>query len=219
MPDGADKNVGAPLAAACLALTLLAAGGLARAADPGWYVPKSTWQDTILASLTAVAESGAEDGFAPLETETMRGGEPARWVNVRVAGAKEMYLFVTGCPDVKWGVADWAEAKLVRKDGSVEWLSESKNFKVLLGRHELDMTLRSGLYQKMRITDRLFERGLNVQANSALLVPLDGEYERFEAWIGVDAWAGTNGSVRFSVLGSRSNSRRGIFRKARRASR
>ena len=35
------------------------------------------------------------------------------------------------------------------------------------------MTLRSGLYQKMRIAGRRFERGINVQADSVVRVPLE----------------------------------------------
>ncbi len=166
----------------------------------------------MLASLQALEARHLEEGFAPFESGTMRGGQqPARHIELSINGARDMYLFVTGCPDVKWGVADWADARLIGKDGSVTSLSDSKNFKVLRGRHELNLTLRSGLYQKMRLPGREFDRGLNVQADSVIRVPLDGEYERFETWIGVDDWAGTNGTVRFSVLGARAAARKRLF--------
>jgi hypothetical protein len=122
-----------------------------------------------------------------------------------------MYLFVTGCPDVKWGVADWADARLESKDGKVRLLTNSNSFRALLGRHEVNLTLRSGLYQKMCLGERRFERGLNVQANSVLMVPLEKEDARFEALIGVDAWAGTNGTVRFSVVGPRAAARKRLW--------
>jgi formylglycine-generating enzyme required for sulfatase activity len=183
----------------------------AAANDPSGYIRKSGWHESLLASIEAVSRSGAEDGFAPFESETMRGGDAARQISVPLAGAKELYLFVTGVPDVKWAVADWADARLVRDGGSAEPLTKSNNFKVLLGRHEVDLTLKSGLYQKMRLNGRTIERGLNVQADSVIHVPLDGAAMRFEASIGVDDWAGTNGSVRFSVLGARSGAIRQLW--------
>jgi len=182
-----------------------------RSADPAYYIKRATWQETMLASADAITRAVPEDGFPAFESETVRGGEPARQISINVAGANELWLFVTGCPDVKWGVADWAEARLIRKDGTSESLTAAKNFKAVLGRHETNLTLRSGLYQKMRIGGRQFERGLHVQANSAVVAPLDGEFEKFEAWIGVDAWAGTNGTVRFSVVGARSAARKRLW--------
>ena len=177
--------------------------GLAASDDPSSYVRQSNWHESLLASLEAVAGKGVEDGFAPFESDTMRGGDAARQIRVPLAGAKDLFLFVTGVPDVKWAVANWAGARLIRPDGSAEWLTRSTNFTVLLGRWEKDLTLKSGLYQKMRLNGRTFDRGLNVQADSIIQVPLGGEFARLEASIGVDDWAGTNGSVRFSVLGAR----------------
>ncbi len=177
---------------------------LAASGDPDAYRCKSNWHESLLASLEALGTSGAEDGFAPFESETLRGSDAARPISVPLGGAKELYLVVTGVPDVKWAVADWADARLVRPDGSTESLTRATNLTVLLGRWEKDLTLKSGLYQKLRLNGRTFDRGLNVQADSIIRVPLDGKYARFEATIGVDDWAGTNGSVRFSVLGARS---------------
>ncbi|MBI5384781.1 MAG: SUMF1/EgtB/PvdO family nonheme iron enzyme [Verrucomicrobia bacterium] len=178
--------------------------GLAASNAPGHYVRKSNWHESLLASLEALAARGIEDGLTPFESDRLRGGDPAQRISVPLAGAKELYLFVTGVPDVKWAVADWAEAKLIRADGSAESLTQPTNFTVLLGRWEKDLTLKSGLYQKMRLNGQTFDRGLNVQADSIIRVPLDGTFARFEAVIGVDDWAGTNGTVRFSVLGARS---------------
>ena len=56
---------------------------LAAAGDPPNYVIKSTWHESLLASLESAATSGSEDGFAPFESDTMHGGEPARQISVR----------------------------------------------------------------------------------------------------------------------------------------
>ncbi len=177
--------------------------GLAASGNSDFYLRKSDWHRRLLASVDAIAQSGVEDGFEAFAAETMRGGDAAREISVPVAGAKELYLIVTGVPDVKWAVADWADARFIRLDGSAEPLTQSADFTVLLGRCEKDLTLKSGRYQKMQLNGRTFDRGLNVQADSIIRVPLDGKTARFEAMIGVDDWAGTNGSVRFSVVGAR----------------
>ncbi len=183
-----------------LALAFLAPS-LLGATPPDPYVKRSTWQETILASVEAVEAANLPDGFPSFESETLRGGEPGKQIRVALHDAKEMYLFATGCPDQKWGIADWANATLTTKDGVTTSLTALKRFRVLKGRHEIDLTLRSGLYQKMSLGGHKYEHGLNVQADSVIVVPLDGQYESFEAVIGIDDWAKTNGTVRFSVVG------------------
>jgi formylglycine-generating enzyme required for sulfatase activity len=195
-----------------LALCLVwAAANAAAAADPGYYVKKATWQETMLASLEALAKENLADGFAPFESDTFRGGQPPQRVSIDVSGAQELYLFVAGIPDVKWAVADWADAKLTGRDGRTTPLASVRGLEAVLGRMEKDMTLRAGLYQKMRMSGRQFDRGIHVQADSVVRVPLGGNYTRFEAWIGIDDWAGDNGTVRFSVTGARTAARKRLL--------
>ncbi len=178
---------------------------------PDCYARKSDWHASLLASLEALAGSGLEDGFEPFESDTLRGGDPARSIRVPLQGAKELFLIVTGMPDVRWAVADWADARIIRNDGSAAWASKSAGTTALLGRLEKDITLKSGLYQKLRLHGRTFEHGLNVQADSIIRVPLQQASAWFEASIGVDDWAGNNGTVRFSVLGTRSAAARQLW--------
>ena len=138
-----------------------------------FYIRKSNWHASLLASLEALAGRGLEDGFESFESATMRGGDPAQSIRIPLKGATELYLFVTGVPDVRWAVADWADARVVRDDGSAQWVSQSARASVLLGRCEKDITLKSGLYQKLKLNGRTFEHGLNVQADSIIQVPLE----------------------------------------------
>ena len=64
--------------------------GLAASDDPSSYVRQSNWHESLLASLEAVAGKGVEDGFAPFESDTMRGGDAARQIRVPLAGAKDL---------------------------------------------------------------------------------------------------------------------------------
>jgi alpha-galactosidase len=53
----------------------------------------------------------------------------------------------------------------------------------------------------LTIGGRTFEYGVGTHAASELYVELDGQVERFRAFVGVDAAAGRRGSIRFLVLG------------------
>src|SRR5512137_1128570 len=93
----------------CLLTALLLPGSalFVQAADPEHYVRHATWQESLIASLERIDSLGLKDGFPAFESGVMRGGDPARQVSVLVKGASELYLLVTGCPDVKWGIGDW----------------------------------------------------------------------------------------------------------------
>lgn len=190
---------------------LTASGSRGLTADPPHYLKKATWHETMLASLEALERRGLEYGFAPFESGVLRGGDEPQRVSVDISGATELFLFVTGAPDKRWGVATWAGAKLVAPGGAGTTLSRFKGLKVLKGRHSVDINLHSGLYEKLRIAGRRFESGLHVQADSVARVTLDGEFARLEAWIGIDDWAGENGNVRFAVLGARDAARRMLW--------
>ena len=55
--------------------------------------------------------------------------------------------------------------------------------------------------QPISIGGRTFDRGVGTHAQSDLYLELDGEVERFTAFVGVDDAAGPRGSVRFLVYG------------------
>ena len=187
------------------------------ASDPSYYVKAATWQETILASERALEKLPVSDGFGAFESSTLHGGDAPQLVDIDIAGAKELWLFVSGCPDVKWGVGDWADACLVARDGTRVSASQLTNdLKRIEGQCEVDLTLRSGLYQKMRLAGKTHTNGWNVLADSVLKLELKADYRRFQAWIGVDDWAGTNGSVRFSVAGARTAARKRLWDLARR---
>ncbi len=58
---------------------------------------------------------------------------------------------------------------------------------------------RNCVEKPMAVAGRRFARGVGTHAASALHVRLDGNTERFTAWVGVDDSAGGKGSVRFQV--------------------
>jgi len=122
-------------------------------------------------------------------TETPREGPERRNRGVVVTLSRRFggwLPIVTGVPDVKWAVADWADARLVRKDGTAEWISQSNRTEVLLGRCERDLTLKSGLYQKLRLGGRAFDRGVNVTLGLPIIRTSVDHGTAFDiAWKGV----------------------------------
>ena len=53
----------------------------------------------------------------------------------------------------------------------------------------------------MKIGKETFERGVGTHASSLLHVQLDGQTKRFKAKVGVDAGAGSHGTIRFKMYG------------------
>jgi len=177
----------------------------ATAEGPPYYLKKSTWGETFLASREALVKleraQGAEPSVRTYTSRVVRGGEPAKFIRVPVAGAEELFLYVSGAPEVIYGAATWADAKLIDADGNETVASRMKPLEVLEGRYDVDRNLYSGVSGPLRIAGRKFDHGIHVYAPSKIRIPLDGKYERFEAWIGIDDWVGGHGAVRFHVTG------------------
>ena len=184
---------------------------LAAADDPAWYVRQASWHSTLLAARQALAateqKTGPSERYPTFVSPIMRGGDTAREVRVPVAGLQELYLYVVGAPDVIGGAGNWADARLIGRDGRSVWLTEVKPLEVLAGRFSIDETLESGVSGPMEMSGRRFEHGLHVYAYSKVRVRLGGEYERFEASIGIDDWVGRIGAVRFIVTDERGAAR------------
>ena len=71
--------------------------------------------------------------------------------------------------------------------------------------HRFD--LESGVSGPLKIAGRQFDHGVQVYAYSKVRVRLGGQYERFEASIGIDDWVGKIGAVRFIVTDERGAAR------------
>jgi len=139
--------------------------------------------------------------FRPVETGVMRGGQAPARLQVDVRGVKSLYLVATiGGDTYSSDQAIWAEPVLIDKAGKATPLTTLKPVSASVGWGRLvidaDRTGRKGL----RIGKQSFARGFWAHAPSMLGFRLDGKYVRFEASVGIDVAAGTNGSVTFKVL-------------------
>jgi hypothetical protein len=140
--------------------------------------------------------------------ETMRGNEPAERVDVPLDGAGELVLIVRdGGDGTNYDHADWADAQLVKKDGSVVYLDDLTPKQTSQGHGKLSLR-RNIPGNPLRIADKTYERGLGTHAPGRTIYELDGSEARFRAWVGVDATVHEHGTVAFSVATSRQDASR-----------
>ena len=185
---------------------VLAAGFLlnptARGADPAYYQRRATWHETMFAARDSLSRSLGNVGAAAtvdFTSPVVRGGEPARRVEIPLAGVRELTLYVEGAPEVTYGAGTWADPQVIDQNGRMQRLCHLKSLEVLAGEHDIDVNLKSGVSGPLRIAGQPFEHGIHVNANSRIRVRLDGPFERLVTWIGIDDWVGPKGAVRFRV--------------------
>ncbi|MBI3922118.1 MAG: SUMF1/EgtB/PvdO family nonheme iron enzyme [Armatimonadetes bacterium] len=173
-------------------------------ADPAYYLKRDTWQDTMVASREALRVKQREDeaknpGARPFISEVVRGSDAPQSIKVSVKGWTDLYLIVTDDGDYHNDVANWAEAKLIGKEGKETYLDsvEPVSAKQDWGTFRRDN--KSAVGGPMAIAQRTFPHGLGTHANSEIHYALKDDYDTFEASVGVDASRGPLGSIRFVV--------------------
>ncbi len=191
--------------AVSLAAALLVGSDSTRAAErPVLYVKRATWTETMLDSRTSYLRLAQQErqrsgnpNAKPFQSDAIDGAGPGQAVSVSVSGCRWMRLVAV----LEQGGGNchiWGNAKLIAKDGTVTWLSQLTPAFVRVGWGQL-LKDRNWQDHPLRIGKRQFEHGIWVHANSNVCYALDGKYERFEAWVGMDADRAI-GVARFKVL-------------------
>ena len=190
-----------------VAVGCASAAGAAEATTPGQaglYVKKPTWAETMLASragytqwLTEMKKQTGAPDFKPFDSGTVYGDRPARHISVNVKNLNVMRLAV----HLEGGAGNcsiWGDAKLMDELGTETPLSALKPLSVEVGWGQLHVN-KNWQDQSLQIGDKPFKHGIWVHTDSDVAYALAGKYERFEAWIGMDA-ARATGAARFKVL-------------------
>ena len=156
------------------------------------YVEESNWFDSMLASRTALqAEEAVGDRSKPkvsFHSGVVRGRQPAEEISVAIDGREEIYLYVTGAPDVEYGAGDWIAPAAIDAKGKQTLLCSGKFLQIEQGFHTVDCSLRSRVDPPLMIAGESFDHGINLQAPGKLRVKLPKGTVRFEAGIGIDDW-------------------------------
>lgn len=188
------------LTAALLAFSVAAAGGAAASAAPA-PVKKTAGQNSWLKQALAAKEKLAAESpkGLPYVSEEYRHGTPPGQVSVDLTGLKEISLATWETPDGNnYDHALWADAKFIKKDGTVVWIGEMKpKVKRIAG----DWTTTDKNFEgdKLQIHGTKYDHGIIAHANSLLVYELNGEYDRFESSIGIDDGS-LGGSAVFKVM-------------------
>ena len=180
------------------------------------YVKKATWADTMATTranyLRWLADASKGDGatsFKPWDSGSVGGDGPGKQVSVSVAGLQTMRLVAT----LESGGGNchiWGDARLVGKDGKETRLSALKPLAIIVGWGELHRD-KNWENHPLQIGERKFQHGIWVHSNSDVAYSLAGRYERFEAWVGMDAHRAA-GVARFQVLSGTKDILPGVWR-------
>ncbi len=132
-------------------------------------------------------------------SEVLRGGDSARQIRISIAGWHDLYLIVEDDGDYRSDVANWAEAKIITKEGGQIFLDTWEPISAKQDWGVFRRDNRNTVGTRMRIGQKAFDRGLGTHAHSVIHYTNRVDAEWFEAWIGVDASRGKAGSARFVV--------------------
>ena len=134
-------------------------------------------------------------------SDVLRGMDEPKRIDVSVAGAKLLRLVVGDAADgTTEDHADWADAKLIDAAGKEVYLSDLKPLSFAHGSARKEYGVNKSVAgQPLRIGTKTFDHGIGTHALGDMVFALDGQYERFQAWVGVDAETEKQGSVEFVV--------------------
>ncbi len=134
----------------------------------------------------------------PIYSPWMKGGQKPAAITADIKGQEKLVLLTSGGSDgTGWDWAVWANAKLVKADGSVVWLDEIDP----IYSHSTDAQVRKNknhFGDPISMAGKKYDHGIFCHATGIMVFDLKKEYVRFEAEVGIDTQSKT-GSVYFTV--------------------
>ena len=196
------------LATVGLAAMALSAAAETTSPETLIYAKRNTWAETMVAARDAYQaflgrpQRPNNPNVKPFTSDLLRGDTPARHISIDVSGESYLRLLTT-LEEQPGNCHIWGDARLIAKDGRQTQLSAFQPLSSRVGWGQLHLD-ENWQKQPLQIGEKKFQHGLWVHADSDLCYALDGRYQRFEAWIGLDA-ARPSGAARFSVRFDRSD--------------
>lgn len=134
----------------------------------------------------------------PVKSPWVKSGQQAVPMAADVTGQQKLVLITAGGPDgydYDWGT--WANARLIKADGSSVWLDDLKPSYWESGSGSL--SYNKDLWNRpLEIGGKKYEHGIVCHAAGVMVFDLDGEYTRFETEVGL-AHDQPQGSVYFTI--------------------
>ena len=157
-----------------------------------------TWIDASVKAKTELQATLKKAGM-PVISKWMKHKDKAAAFSVDLKGLDKLVLVTAGGPDgTDYDQAVWANARLIKADGTAVWLDEVPYEYGVAGWAKPKMNTNAYDHEIV-IAGKEYKHGVFCHANGTLVYPLNGEYVRFEAEVGIDDTS-SGGSVFFQAL-------------------
>jgi len=158
-----------------------------------------SWSERI-AEAKSIANEQMRKNTLPVSSGIIKAKEAAKSFSADISGLDKIVLYTWGTVD---GTTDdqavWANAKLIKKDGSFVWLNDLKDTFTdeSTGRLVFNANAKN---VPVVMKGKTYERTIMANTNAQIVVPLDNKYVRFEAEIGLENRSST-GTAIFRIQG------------------
>lgn len=174
-----------------LSVSLLASGQ-SKKAKP------ETWIDAVVKQKSETRASLSKAKM-PVESAWIKAGEKAAPISADVTGQDKLVLITASGPDGDdWDWGTWANARLIKADGTAVWLDELRPSFARSGSGSV--SYNKDLYgQPVSIGGKSYEHSVLCHADGVMVFDLNAEYVRFEAEVGLSGQSDI-GSVYFRIV-------------------
>ncbi|MDL2221947.1 SUMF1/EgtB/PvdO family nonheme iron enzyme [Parabacteroides sp. OttesenSCG-928-N08] len=157
----------------------------------------ATWIDAVLTQKAELSQTLSKANL-PVESAWMKAKEPAAPIAADITGLEKLVLITAAGPDGNdWDWSTWANARLIKADGTEVWLDELDPSFWRSGSG--DVRKNKDLYgNPLVIGGKKYEHGVMCHADGVMIYDLNKEYTRFEAEVGISEQS-TVGSVYFRI--------------------
>jgi len=172
--------------------------GVAFAQTSARKSPSDTWIDAAIKQKTEYRKILQNAGM-PVESVWMKAKEKAQPISADLTGQDNLVLVTTAGPDGNdWDWGTWANARLIKADGTFVWLDELTPDYWVSGSGSIAKN-RDLHGNPMSIGGKKYEHSVLCHADGVMIFNISKQYVRFEAEVGL-ADQSTVGSVYFRIL-------------------
>lgn len=157
-----------------------------------------SWIDASVKAKSELQAKLKKSGM-PITSTWVKHKAKAEPFSVDLKGVDQLVLITAGGPDgTDYDQAVWANARLIKADGTAVWLDEVPYEYGVAGWAKPKMNTNAYDHEIV-IAGKEYKHGIFCHANGMLVYPVNNQYVRFEAEVGIDD-SSQKGSVFFQAL-------------------
>ncbi|MBI9016245.1 MAG: SUMF1/EgtB/PvdO family nonheme iron enzyme [Phycisphaerae bacterium] len=156
-----------------------------------------SWAKDMLAQRASLSKSLGSD-FKPVISSVLKGSMAPEHLIVDITGQDKIYLIAKGVPNYNFAQSVWGQAIFKTADGQIVKLCDldAVSAKTGWGKLQKNTNVQN---KPLQIGSKKLAHGIFAHADSVLCYKLDKKYVSFEAYVGIESVAGTNGGAQFTV--------------------